>query len=186
MINLKPFRQYSENDVINLFSYIGDYPTPAGTVVKVTHNYQTVEGNVLDISQNLTSANNALSPVFGVVGSVTKVNNFNDTPKPIGILLNTVAEYDENGDLFIHNPRKAAETNTVLPHQAVPVLTRGIVLISGIDLSNNGTGGGAPEPGDAAYVGNNGTIATDGVIHIGQFLSEIDSDGYVLVKLNFS
>lgn len=185
MINLKPFRQYSENDVINLFCYIGEYPTPAGTVVKVNNNYQN-NGNVLDISRNLTSVNNALSPVFGVAGSVTKVINFNDTPKPIGILLNTVAEYDENGDALIYNPRKAAETNIILPNQAVPVLTRGIVLISGIDLSDNGTGGGAPEPGDAAYVGNNGSIATDGVIHIGQFLSEIDSDGYVLVKLNFS
>lgn len=185
MINLKPFRQYSENDVINLFSYVGEYPVSAGTIVKVNNNYQD-NGNILDISRNLTSVNNALSPVFGVVGSVTKAINFNDTPKPIGILLNSVSEYDENGDPLIYNPRKAAELNVVLPNQAVPVLTRGIVLISGIDLSDNGTGGGAPAPGDAAYVGNNGSIGTDGVIHIGQFLSEIDSDGYVLVKLNFS
>jgi|694.fasta_scaffold00095_56 hypothetical protein len=184
MINLKPFRQYSEHDVINLFSYIGNYPTEAGTIVKITHNYQN-DGNVLNISTNLTSANNALSPIFGVAGSVTKVLAFNETPRPIGILLNNVAEYDENGDPLIYNPRKAAETNTVLPNQAVPILTKGIVLINEIDLSDRGTGGGAPETGDTAYVGNDGKIGTDGIIPIGQFLSEIDSDGYALVKLNF-
>ena len=68
--------------------------------------------------------------------------------------------------------------------QSVPILTRGLILVNDIDETNRGGGGGAPDVGDAAYVGSNGRIGTDGVVVIGRFLSEKDENGYALVKIS--
>ena len=53
---------------------------------------------------------------------------------PLGMLLYDVREDDENGEKLIFNPRKAAENDYVISGQAVPILTRGIVLYSGATL----------------------------------------------------
>lgn len=180
MPKLRPYRQYSEHDVINgLFSYSGSAPVNAGTIVKITANYKEESGNISDFS-DLSTIDNTVSSLFSCIGSVTKVVNYDDIPKPIGILLKTVMEFDENGIPLIHEPRKAAERDVVLPHQAVPILTRGMVLINDIDIS-----AGEPEPGDAVYVGNNGVFATDGAIVVGKFLSTLDADDYCLISFDF-
>lgn len=180
MPTLRPYRQYSEHDVINgLFSYDGAVPVHAGTIVKITSNYKSTSGEISNFSE-LSEVDNTVSSLFSCVGKVTKTVNFDDTPKPIGILLKNVMEFDENGIPLIHEPRKAAERDVVLPHQAVPILTKGIVLINDIDVSS-----GNPDPGDALYVGNNGAFATDGDVAVGQFLSSLDSDGYCLIRFDF-
>jgi hypothetical protein len=189
MIKLKPYRQYSEHDVINgLFSYdaVAGVPVSAGTIVKITNNYKDGSGNISNFS-DLSFIDNTVSSLFSTVGKVSKVENWDDAIRPIGILLKTVAEFDENGTPLIYEPRMAAERDLVLPHQAVPILTRGVVLINEID-TNDHTGpglGGLPDPGDAVYVGDNGSFATDGYVVIGHFLSSVDAEGYALVKFNF-
>jgi hypothetical protein len=184
MSKLKPFRDYSEHEVINLFSFQGSYPTSAGTVVRIVKDNNPVPGSVSDISE-ISLFDNTLSPLFSTIGTVSKTVNYNDTPAPIGILLKDVREYDENGEYLLHNPRKAAEMDCILPHQAVPVLRRGVVLINGVETIDRGTGGGDPEAGDAIFVGDNGNLATDGLIPVGKFLSGFDKDGYVLAAINF-
>jgi hypothetical protein len=184
MGKLKPFRDYSEHEVINLFSFQGSYPTSAGTIVKIIKDNNTTPNSVTDISE-LSNYDNTTSPLFSTIGSVGIVANYNDTPVPLGILLKDVREYDENGERLIYNPRKAAELDCILPHQAVPVLRRGIIHVNGVETIDRGTGGGNPSAGITAYVGDNGNLATDGLIPVGRFLSGFDQDGYVLVAIDF-
>ena len=94
----------------------------------------------------------------------------------LGITLYDVKETDENGEKLVFNPRKAAELQAVVSGQAVPVMTRGVVLYNGV--------GGTPAAGGAAYAAANGVItATAGGSTIGKFLGAKDADGNVLVKI---
>lgn len=184
MPKLKPFRDFSQHDVINLFAYNGT--ATAGTLVKIDTNWKDTYGESLSLS-NLSNVGSTMSSSFVPVGKVSKVTSYTD--KPLGILLKNVIEYDENGTPLIYEPQLLAERDAVLPQQAVPVLTKGIILVNDIDITNNGGGGGYPVMGAAAYVGTNGRIATDGVVRIGTFLSEVTettSNGYCLVRVNIA
>lgn len=192
MPNLRPFRSYDEHDVINLYSCVTT--ANKGTLVKPTrsprYNGGSNDGSnagPLTLGSDAPGAkfDNTVNNLFDIVGQVTPTVNHDDAPAPIGILLYTVAEYDENGEKLINNPRKAAEMNVILPKvQAAPILTKGIILINDIDTTNRGSGGGNPDIGDFAYAGSNGRVATDGAVVIGRFLSKVDENGYCLVKIN--
>lgn len=199
MPNLLPFRDYSEHEVINLFAC--NTIANKGTLVAPVRSWKD-NGTSTDKSTNgplqLSSTgpgklyNNSVSNNFELIGTVTPVVNptwfFPDNAHgvAIGMLLKDVREFDENGEKLIFNSRKAAEMDVVIKDvQAVPVLTRGLVLVNDIDTTNRGGGGGSPDNGDAAYVGSNGRIATDGSILIGRFLSRLDENGYALVKISF-
>lgn len=187
MPNIKPFRDYSQHDVINLFSYGGTPPANAGTLVKIDSDWKNSLGETLNLS-NLSSIQNTFSASFEPIGKVTIINSYNESI-PLGILLKNIRQYDENGTPLIYEPRLLAERDFVLPEQAVPVLTRGMIFINDIDITDRGGGGGWPQAGSAAYVGDNGRIATDGILKIGQFLSSVDqqnNDGYCLIKINIT
>jgi len=49
---------------------------------------------------------------------------------PLGLTLYQTAKNDENGEKLLYNPQKAEELQALLPGQAVPVLTKGIVTLS--------------------------------------------------------
>lgn len=185
MPNLKPFRDFSQHDVINLFAYDGT--ATAGTLVKINTNWKDIYGEGLSLS-NLSTVGNTMSSSFVPVGKVTKTTSYTD--KPLGVLLKNVLEVDENGTPLIWEPQLLAERDAVLPQQAAPVLTKGIILINDIDTTANSPGGGGyPVIGAAAYVGTNGRIATDGVVRIGTFLSEVTettANGYCLLRLNIA
>jgi hypothetical protein len=191
MPNLLPFRDYNEHDVINLYSCTT--VANKGTLVKPVRSPKDNDGTDSSTAGPLKLTSNgvgkrfqyALSDLFDIVGQVSPIVNYNDTPAPIGILLYSVQEVDENGEKLIYSPQKAAEKNVVLPNtQAAPILTKGLVLINDIDVTNRGSGGGDPDIGDAAYVGDGGRIGTDGLVIVGKFLSKKDENGYCLVKIN--
>jgi hypothetical protein len=191
MPNLLPYRDYDEHDVLSLYSCT--IVASKGTLVKPIRSPRDNGGTdsstagPLKLSSTGAGARYqyALNDLFNIVGQVSPVVNYNDTPAPIGILLYSVQELDENGEKLIYDPQKAAEKNIVLPNtQAAPILTKGLILINDIDITNRGSGGGDPDIGDAAYVGNGGRIATDGLIVVGKFLSKKDENGYCLVKLS--
>jgi hypothetical protein len=62
----------------------------------------------------------------------------------LGLTLYQTAAIDENGQKLLYYPQKALETQSVLPGQAVPVLTRGVVTlhaqgsVGGADQGNHG------------------------------------------------
>jgi len=191
MPNLLPFRDYNEHDVINLYSC--NIVADKGTLVKPIRSPQDSGGNdsstggplKLGSDRSGGKFTNTINNLFDIVGQVTPVVNWNDAPCPIGVLLLSVKEVDENGEKLIFNPRKAAEMNVVLPKiNAVPILTKGIIRVNDIDTTNRGGGGGNPDIGDFAYVGDSGKIGTDGATAIGRFLSKKDENGYCLVKLS--
>ena len=185
MPNLKPFRDFSQHDVINLFAYDG--VATAGTLVKINANWKDIYGEGLSLS-NLSNIGNTMSSSFAPVGKVSKTTSYADPA--IGTLLKNVIEVDENGMPLIYEPQLLAERDAVLPQQAVPILTKGLVLINDIDTTDNTAGaggGGYPVIGAAAYVGTDGRIATDGLIRIGTFLSEVteeSANGHCLVRIN--
>jgi hypothetical protein len=131
MPDLKAFRSYSEQDVINLFAHTA-VSVKKGTVVKIngTNGFQPVSSDnnstPVDIAGYFNNDANLVSPRWSAVAKVTNVNNVTD--KALGITLMDVQEVDENGEKLIFNPRKAAEKNVVIANHVVPVLTKGVVL----------------------------------------------------------
>ena len=141
---LRPFRDYSEHEVLNLFAFSGAAESAAvmatrGAAVKIS-----AEGFTTGPT---SSSANQPTDFLGNVGAAFPLSNsqrFGVRPKVtiatsgdvLGLTLLDVRELDENGEKLIFNPQKAAEMNVVISGQAVPVLTRGVVLYSGTSIAN--------------------------------------------------
>ena len=173
---LRPFRDYDEKDVINLFTY-------SGAVIDTNYMILATKGTLVQAAgagymgnqepdqmlgnMGYFNVNNWVGQRYGVVPQCTVC-----TPGtvPIGMLLFDVREWDENQLWLKYNPRKAAEMEAVMSGQAVPMVTRGIFLYSGVQVS----GGVQVTAGARCYVGTNGGIATSGAsateLPIGKFL----------------
>ncbi len=191
MPNLLPFRDYSEHEVLNLFAC--NAVANKGTLVKPLRSWKSVgatdnsTAGPLDLGTSSpgTLYPNTVTQNFELVGQVEPVVNYNDVPTAIGLLLKDVLEFDEYGEKLIYKSREAAEMDVIIKDfQTAPILTRGLILVNDIDTTDRGGGGGNPDIGDAAYVGDGGSIGTDGLIVIGKFLSRLDDNGYALVKIS--
>ena len=157
--SLKPFRQHAETDVVNLFSlkdddgdtmasYAGLKADGAkinkGVLVSVVGDgWQNTDDpvNKTGIGNHCDSFTNTTSFRYG---ATAQVEPFKSGEQPIGITLWDVAEVDENGEKLLYHPRKAAEMQAVVSGQAVPVLTKGIVLYSGLLTSAGSIAAGYP------------------------------------------
>ena len=194
---LKPFRDYDEHEVLNLFAFSGTIPVTKGHMVSIVGDgWQNAQGDDHDGHWQMLGApggglapDNTVSQRYGVFngstgkGSAVKIAA-DDATDVVGMLLYDVKEEDENGEKLIYNPRKAAEMEVALSGQAVPVLTRGIVLYDGEQLTAD-----APSAGVKLYVsaasGNEGELTTTdgGGSVVGIALGKKDDDGNVLVKV---
>ena len=182
MAKLLPFRDYDEHDVINLFAF--DYAgtdVTKGALVKIKSSAGWNVSQELDQSNSMIgfTLDNVVSDRYAVSA---RVNLAGSGDNPLGMLLYDVAETDENGEKLIYNPRKAAEMQTTVSGQAVPILTKGLVLVSGVD--------GTVTEGGLAYCG---TGSADGSItatsggskkKIGRFLGTTGANGEVLLHLD--
>ena len=188
---LKPFRDYSEHDVINLFAF-GDKDVSlgtttviyAGSAVKVQTGWSNT--NELQMLGDVGAAYaNTVSERYGVSADVQYTEGGADEAA-LGLTLYDVREYDENGEALKFNPRKQDELQSVLSGQAVPIATRGVFLMA--------TGAWASSAGilqdqDVFATGNGqvtnlGAKATNN--RIGRTLGGPDADGNVLVKFDFT
>jgi len=194
MAKLKPFRDYSEHDVINLFSFddtavILDTSAAgivhAGSVVKVKTGW-TNDAETVDMIDNVgASYNNTVSQRWGVAANVQLTDGTPHDETALGITLYDVREYDENGEALKFNPRKQDELQCSLSGQAVPIATRGLFLTAtgawpaaqtiAINMDVFPTGDG--------QITTLGTKAFNN--RIGRTLGGPDSDGSVLVKFDF-
>jgi len=191
---LKPFRDYSEHDVINLFSFNDTAVVldandsgivRAGSVVKVKTGWSNDAETVDMIADVGASYNNTVSQRWGVAANVELTDGVADDESALGITLADVREYDENGEALKFNPRKQEELQAVLSGQAVPVATRGLFLTA--------TGAWAASQTVAinmdVFPTGDGQITTVGTKNInnriGRTLGGPDSDGSVLVKFDF-
>jgi len=179
---IKPFRGYSEHEVINMFAF--DLETVnKGTFVKVLGNGWKNSDDALNITSSSSvgaSYSNVVSDRYSTTARVTTAGT-GDNGKVIGLLLNDVRETDENGEKLIFNPRKAAELSAVVSGQTVPVLKRGIILAYA-------TGATA---GNSAFINANGELETNAAIYggsggakVGTYLGSADDDGYALLNLD--
>jgi hypothetical protein len=153
-VTLRPFRDYDEKDVINLFALdttsldtaITTWATraTAGSLVKLsTAGWHADKASIVDMEaiSGAHSVQNVTSQNWGVQAKVEITDAASDIV--LGMMLNHVALYDENGEQLQYNPRKASELEAVLPWQAVPIVRKGMFLLDSPQLSGETFNAGA-------------------------------------------
>jgi hypothetical protein len=201
-----PYRDYSEHDVVNLFALdvtgetLADFTSngtgdfDAGVVVSVSAG--ALPGEVSEL--RATTPDN-LRDYLGASFSGAHIG-FNGYPantgmtvapadgsgRALGITLRETLAFDENGEKMISYKQKLDEAQGVLPGQTVPVLTKGLVLLSGSAFSS------APALGDDLEVSStagklkkasSGTVVGS-VLAIGEESDDSSSKKY-LCKVSF-
>jgi hypothetical protein len=163
---LLPFRQYNEHFVVNMFALdtslltlgsvtanthdkSGDHD--AGLLVKVKTGGDLGAGysaspdvdsggsDTLDDYLGKTSyphvASNANPEAFGKLDVAVGTTL---TDAILGVTLNQTLTYDENGEKMLYYRQKALELQGVLPGEAVPVLTKGIIAVAASGITSTG------------------------------------------------
>jgi hypothetical protein len=138
---LLPFRQYGENDVVNMYALVD------GSVNESTTGVGAGDAGVF---VKVSAGNFDLDPVSYATDSYLGKTDFphvganqypsvnlkvtpaasGDLTNCLGLTLNQTAKFDENGEKLLYYRQKAEELMCVLPGQAVPVATRGIFTLS--------------------------------------------------------
>lgn len=144
-LRILPFRQYDDNDVINMFALQGAYVNAA-----TTDSGQTAYGdagvfvttavgdfNADPISYTDDQYNGYLGKTdYPFVGANSypsvslKIKPATSGNALLGITLRQTAKVDENGEKLLYYPQKAEELMCVLPGQSVPVATRGVFTLT--------------------------------------------------------
>ena len=171
---LLPFRQYDENDVVNLFALNAD---SLGTDLKLmkpsdddinadgvlvsVENGNMVENDVNSFGEDTRFMNSYSSPVGRnpYPTNPLKVGPAASGSKPLGITLNQTLAVDENGESLLFNPVKKDELQAVLSGQTVPVLGKGIITVHQ-SATHVGEHGAEPAKiGDTVICGGEGKFA---------------------------
>lgn len=152
---LLPFRQYDENDVINLFSFDGG-EVGAGSIVKITSADLNSDAVQYSDGGFLNAIGNATSQYASVP---LKVQAADSGEAALGILLRDVREEDENGEKIRFYPEKKAELQCVASGEAVPVATKGVFTFTE-DAFDGGT---VPAPMTSLAVRDGGALGEAGV-----------------------
>ena len=163
---LLPFRQYDENDVINLYALDADSVAAGGLkaiqpsvddinadgVLVSVKNGNMNENDVIDVSED----NRFMASYDSPVGrnpyptNPLKVGPAASGDAVLGVTLNQTLAVDENGESLLFNPVKKDELQAVLSGQTVPVLTKGVVTVHANGVQ------GSPAVGDKLSVGSPG------------------------------
>mgnify|MGYP003141887828 FL=1 len=161
-LKLLPFRQYDEQDVVNMFAF-----SPAVALASTTDDGQASQGSIVKIAggnfnQDIitygtdsylgkTDYPHVGGDMYPTVSLTITGCGANETKGAVlGVTLNQTAKNDENGEKLLYNATKKEELQAVLPGQAVPVATKGIFTFSSLALAN----------GSFANIAINGGIAT--------------------------
>lgn len=175
-MTIRPFRDYSEHEVVNLFALQGE--GNKGTFV-------TAVGNGFDL--NTPSAFDENSFIAGTVSSrfnvPHKVEAAPSGTAPamiLGMTLKDVKSVDENGYPLKFEPRKAAERDLVVSGEAVPVVKRGVFLYSGIvGTPGFGSGLAVADAGDGSLK----VVAAGASSAVARALGPKDSNGFALIEI---
>lgn len=177
-MKLKPFRDYSEHDVINLFS-LDTANGEAGLLVKVAGS-GFINNRVHGIAHNMNPHTpNVFTPRWEVKPKVTRTTT---GEAPLGFTLYPVRE-----DLFgfpnAYHRQLQNEAQAVVSGDAVPVIRKGLFLVGELPSGQVPAVGKVAVPGPTGSwaVANAGTAKAFGV-----FLGSPDADGYTLVAIDFN
>jgi hypothetical protein len=138
-IRILPFRQYDENEVINMFAFDGtvnakpsETHSDAGMVVQVKAGNPKI-GEPIGLSAN--------SDLLGPSDYPNVARNYypeapmkveaasTGSVEALGITLAQTLTHDENGENLLRYPQKKAELFAVTSGEAVPIATRGIFTL---------------------------------------------------------
>lgn len=176
-LRILPFRQYSEEDVVNLYrlkdggelaattdSGTGD----AGVFVKVSAGDFSADPVAYASDSYLGKTDypfvgRAQYPKVGLQMEAATTGS-----AVLGISLLQTAKADENGEKLLYNPQKAAELQAVLPGQAVPVATKGVFTVAASAVDGTLTPGAKFQI--SANAGKITGAAVDGALAIGTVL----------------
>lgn len=174
-VKLMPFHDEDGHEQIGQFGFSGSVPMNAGTIV-------AIEGSGLMAANSDTkflgdlgaSYNNVFSQRYGVKPYVVECQS---GAVPVGMMLYDVREYDENGEKLIYRPKSWADRRVVPSGMAVPLATRGIFTISGVE--------GTVTAGSKLYVSGGKMTATaiGGGTVVGQALSAKDNNNWTVVHV---
>jgi len=199
-----PYRDYSEHDVLNLFSLDVDESADtltewveavngkwdSGVVVKVKTG--ELPGDLPGGLSEHASGEKLRkylgdSPTSAHIGyNAYPYNGMTVEPADagevaVGITLRETLAYDENGEKLLYYKQKLDEAQAVLPGQTVPVLTRGLVLLDSNAVTGN------PGIGAQLEVGADGTLVADtaaGNALVATVVAKSGSDKF-LCKISF-
>ena len=136
-IRILPFRQYAEEDVVNLFanaaannqvsdSGAGD----AGVFVKVNAGNLSLDPIQYETNSYLGKTDYPFIGRDQYPVVPLKVDAATTGTACLGVTLLQTAQYDENNEKLLYYPQKQLETQSVLSGQAVPILTKGIITLA--------------------------------------------------------
>lgn len=206
---LEPYRDYSEHEVINLFSLAvaddqdlhlwgpGDALSgdqDAGVIVSAVATAAELPGDIPGFSDKNAGTTTALRKYLGASGqphvgfNAYPVVGMNVEPAssgglpPIGITLKQTLAYDENDENLLRYPLKKDELQAVLPGQAVPVLTRGLVLLNAMAFETGATLGAGQ--GIDLSATEDGKFVNGGAGDLGRIVA-LGAGGKALCKISF-
>ena len=153
---LLPFRQYDENDVVNLFALDADSTSGGGLKaiqpgtdsinadgVLVGVSAGNLGGNAGEDVVDVSEDNRFMASYNSPVGrnpyptNSLKVKPGASGAAALGVTLCQTLSVDENGESLLYNPVKKDELNAVLSGQTVPVLTKGIIAVHENAMNNH-------------------------------------------------
>ena len=191
---LLPFRQYNEHFVVNMFALdtaklsltdvtanthdaSGDHDS--GILVKVKGDGADLGAGYSGSGTTAGEGDAVLNAYMGKTAYPHVGRNVNgeafgkfelasDDDVILGVTLNQTLAYDENGEKMLYYRQKALEHQAVLPGEAVPVLTKGIITVA----ANAVVAGAEPTAGAAVTVGGGGNA--------GKFRTALNSNNTVV------
>ena len=139
-LRILPFRQYSDHDVINMYSVL-DFDVNDNTIDSGrgdTGMFVKIADGNFDNDPVTYQTNTYLGkndyPFLGTTEMYPEVNlkvtGAKDEDHAIGMTLYQTAKNDENGQKLLYNPEKQEEAQAMLPGQAVPIATKGIFTLA--------------------------------------------------------
>lgn len=183
--NLKPIRDYSEYDVLNMFAATGVLNKGTFVTLVNTNSGNTnvfTSGNTprTPYQTTTTAFGNAPGYAYSVRGDVEwQVKQATAGDPVLGVLLYDVKETNAFGENFRYRPvHERHEQQVALIGESVPILKRGVIS------TNSYTG--------TPIAGSGGTVSGGKIVvgvyskstSVGMFLSSADADGYALFSLN--
>jgi hypothetical protein len=127
MAKLLPFRQISENDIVQQFALEGT--GEAGLLVSVSAGNMDEQAG-WDFTNSPGAQFDKISSFTNSVKTTVRPAASGDTKfNVLGLTLFTVAIWDENGEKYQYYKQKATENSVVISGKAMPVLTKGLVTL---------------------------------------------------------
>lgn len=182
MINIKPFTEFDEHDILNLFA-LNSTSGDRGSFVKIVGsgwlNTNTALGFAgAGLPGNPAGLTDYVSPLWE---NRNQVKLAASGERAFGVILNSVRLNSQFGEYYIYDKQRALDNQIVTSGKTIPIARKGLFLVSGV-VGVVGVGSGA-KAGDAGN-GNWQVCATSDTACVGEFIGSQDPQGFALFSLN--